>query len=61
MANVTIQQIDDLTASVRKLGALLRGADSATETRDAEWLTGMAYEEIKVTESIIDAINEGAD
>jgi hypothetical protein len=40
MATVTIQQIDDLTSSIRKLGALLRGADNATEPRDARRLLG---------------------
>ena len=61
MANVTITQIDDLTAAVRKEGALLRAASSTVDERDAGCLTGLAEDAVRDAEKVIDAISEGAD
>lgn len=52
-----IDHIDNVTASLRKAGALLRAAEEGSRGRDRAWLVQMALEAIEAGESALPGLN----
>jgi hypothetical protein len=57
LSSAQIDYIDNVTAAVRKVAALLRAAEADPQRPDRAWLVGMALEQIEDGERHLPGLN----